>query len=112
MQLIKAINAALAFSLEIAMYISYGRWGYSLSKNTFIKWLFAFIVPGIIVAIWALFAAPTAGFRLHQPLLFIAELGLMVIAAFLLFILHYAHLAYVLASLAVISQLLALILHQ
>jgi len=112
MEVLKAINATLAFALELGMYAAYAMWGYSLGRNSVVHWLAAIGVPLAVAVLWGLFAAPKAAYRLGQPQLFIVELVLLLLAAALLYKLGHATWAIVFAVLALVSQVAALALKQ
>jgi hypothetical protein len=108
MEIIKILNATLAFSLEMIMCVAYGMWSYSLSPQIVIRWLLTLAVPGVVIVIWSLFAAPKAAYLLSNPAHYILELGLTLLAAFLLFHLGHHQWGIIIAVLAVVCQTAAL----
>lgn len=74
MQIIKLINHPLAFGLELVLFFGTSYWAYFQGKTSLTKWVFAIVCFLILVALWALFAAPKAGMRLKFPMLNIFKL--------------------------------------
>ena len=60
---IKAINAGLAFFLELAMLAGFGYWGFYGDKSVLIKWLLGIGIPVIVAVVWGMFFAPNSGHR-------------------------------------------------
>ena len=71
-------------------------------------WILGLGTVLLVALIWSLWAAPQAKFRLKQPKLLFLELGLMLLAAFLLWQSGVPRLAFVMAGLAIASQLIML----
>lgn len=67
MNLLKALNAGVAFALELAMLAALGYWGYWFGGALWLKWLLAIALPVLAAGGWGLFFAPRAPRRL--PLL-------------------------------------------
>ena len=105
MQAIIVLNAMLALVLELAMVVAYGWAGYHAVRVPLIGWILGLGTAFAVALVWSLWAAPKAKFRLSQPKLFVLELGLMLLAAFLLWQTGQARLAFILAALATASQL-------
>ncbi len=84
MNILKAINATLFFSVEIAMLALYAIAGWNINSSTEIgRWLLTILLPSIAIGLWAYFIAPNNSRRLKQPLLCIAQLTLFTFAALL-----------------------------
>lgn len=111
MEIIKGINATVAFLLEIGMLAALGYAGFQADKPL-TKWLLGLGLPLVVIIIWGLFAAPNSNQRLDQPFRTILELALMGLAAFLLYRTGQHRPAIVFATLAVVSEMLALIWRQ
>lgn len=62
--MLKNLNLALRFLLELGSLISVGRWGYIHGSGKFHKIIFM-ILPMLVVAlVWGVFGSPKAPFRL------------------------------------------------
>ena len=109
MQAIKIANQSLAFSLELAMLVSLGYYGFQSGKSVFLKYALLIVLPLTTAILWGLFAAPKANYRLGQPARLCLELGLFLITSFLLYRIGNTKWAITFGVLAVISQLVALV---
>jgi Protein of unknown function (DUF2568) len=61
----RGLNDALAFLLELAVYVSVGWWGFRRSRRRPIAVLAAVAMVGLFVIVWAVAGAPTAVHPLH-----------------------------------------------
>ena len=52
---LKALNAGLAFALELAMLAALGYWGYKFGGALWLKWLLAIALPVLAATGWGLF---------------------------------------------------------
>ena len=112
MQIIKVINLIVAFSLEIAMLIVLGYWGFQTGKTTFWKYTLAATLPLIAMLLWGILAAPRSEQRLDTPYRIAFELAMFFLASFLLYKSGYAKLGLSFAMIALLSESLALFLKQ
>lgn len=112
MNLLKALNAGLAFALELAMLAAFGYWGYRFGDALWLKWLVAIAIPVLTAAGWGLFFAPRAPRRL--PLLpgALLSLGLFLLSAVALYYANQAGLALWLAITAIANRVLVLLWRQ
>lgn len=85
MHLLKQLNAALVFFLEIAMITGLGFGGYSFGTNTVTKWAFAIFFPVVAISLWAYFAAPKSSHRLELGPRIAFELLIFSLTAFVLY---------------------------
>lgn len=60
MDLLKAVNLALTFFLELAMLAALGYWGFRASDSVPVQLLLGLGAPLIAILIWARFMAPKA----------------------------------------------------
>jgi hypothetical protein len=74
--MIKSINLALAFFLELCLLTALGYWGFRTGYEWIIKIVLGIGVPAVVIAIWGLFLAPTSSLRLHNPWLLLARIAL------------------------------------
>jgi len=85
MHLLKQLNAALIFFLEIAMMTGLGFVGYSFGKNTVTKWTLAIFFPVMAISLWGYFAAPKSSHRLEIGPRIVFELIIFSFTAFVLY---------------------------
>ena len=109
---LKAINAALAFFLELAMLAGFGYWGFSGDKSFLMKWLIGLGLPVVVAIVWGMFFAPKAGHRLKITSGALLSLILFLLAATALFSAQQPVLAIVFAVTAVVNRALVLIWKQ
>ncbi|AKD55583.1 YrdB family protein [Spirosoma radiotolerans] len=109
MAFLKVIHQLVAFSLEIAMLISLGMWGFHGDKSTGLKYLMGLGLPLLVAGLWGVWAAPRSSHRLELPYRLLFSLTLFGMAAASFYKMGYPRLAYVFAGVAVISALLELV---
>ncbi len=87
----KALNLSLRFSLELGAVGAVGLWGY-LQNETWTRWLLAFGLPILFMAIWGIFAVPNDSSRSGKApvptngiLRLLIELGLFAIATWTMY---------------------------
>jgi len=110
--IIKLINLALAFLLEIAMLIAFGYFGYHYPENPVSKYLLMVALPLSATILWGFFAAPKSKYRLRKIPRLVFALSLFGASIFLLNAGGKTILAIVFAVLVVINQLLLFILEE
>ena len=74
MDLLKGLNLAIRFLLELCVLIAVGYWGFKTGSGWFLKILLGIGAPLLIAIIWGLFAAPKAAYRLDGFMLLLLEL--------------------------------------
>ena len=111
-EILKAINAGLAFLLEVGMLIVFGYWGFYGDKSESAKWMLGFGLPLLAVVVWGLFLAPRASYRLNSNSGNLLSLILFLLAAIALFHTRHTLLAIIFASIAMVNRLLILIWKQ
>jgi hypothetical protein len=109
---LKAINAGLAFFLELAMLAAFGYWGFYGDKSLFVKWTVGIGLPVLTAVVWGIFLAPRAVYRLNSLSGNFLSLILFLLAAAALFYTQHTLLAVVFASTAVVNRALILIWKQ
>jgi hypothetical protein len=112
MLVLKGLNLALAFILELCMLAALGYWGFNTSDSTVLRLLLGFGVPLVVILIWARFLAPRSEKRLRG----MAYLGLKTlifgVAVVALVVAGQITPAIVLACVYVINQALGLLWKQ
>jgi hypothetical protein len=73
MDLLKNINLALAFLLELCMLAALGYWGYTLDQGLAIRLAAGLGLPILAAVVWGVFMAPRAAIRLPSLPHFIVE---------------------------------------
>ena len=73
MDILKTINLAVRFLLEICVLIAVGYWGFKSGSGWFLKILLGIGVPVLIAVLWSMFGAPKANFQLQGLLLLVLE---------------------------------------
>jgi hypothetical protein len=109
---LKAINAGLAFFLELAMLAGFGYWGFYGENSVLIKWVLGIGLPLVIAVVWGIFFAPKAGHRLNITSGALLSLMLFLLAATALFYAQQPVLAIVFAVTAVVNRALVLVWKQ
>ncbi|MEO6905794.1 MAG: YrdB family protein [Ginsengibacter sp.] len=112
MKIIKSINIALAFFLEIAMLVAFGYFGFHYSQNTVMKYMLMITLPLIAMVLWGYFSAPKSKHRLQQPSRVVFVLTVFGAAIFFLNMTGETLLAAVFAIIVIINQLMLFILKQ
>ena len=76
MELLKILNMAAAFFVEIALLISLGKIGFSLKARLFWQILAALALVGLTIFIWSMWFAPQSPTRLELPWLAVGKFAL------------------------------------
>jgi Protein of unknown function (DUF2568) len=83
--ILKNVNLALAFLLELGVLAALGYWGFQVGQGTLIKIALAIGAPIVAVVVWMCFGAPRATWHLQGIWLFILRViffGAAVVALF------------------------------
>lgn len=112
MELLKGLNLVLAFTLELAMLVAFGYFGFQSADGAPLRWVLAVALPMAAAALWGAILAPKAAHRL--PILpgTALSLGLFLLAALALQMAGQPVLAVVFAVAAVIHAALGLLWQQ
>ena len=81
MTVLHAINATLAFAIEMWMLWAFADWGWHTSATEWLRWTLAIGAPGLAIALWARWCAPKSTTRLSAPSLYIVEWSMFACAA-------------------------------
>jgi Protein of unknown function (DUF2568) len=112
LETLKAINAGLAFLLELAMLAAFGYWGFHGEKSVWMKWGLGIGTPLAVALLWGQCLAPKANHRLNIAGGTILSLGLFCLAALALYQTDHLALAIALAVVAIVNRVLALLWKQ
>jgi len=85
MHIIKQINGVISFLIEVIMLTAMGYCVYHLPNPFINKYIFAAVVPFLVIILWGIFLAPRAKNRLRQPFRALFKLVLFLICAGLLY---------------------------
>lgn len=109
--ILKSINLAVAFLLELCMLAALAYWGFQ-AESTLLKIVLGIGAPALAIVIWGLFMAPRSPRRLTGWAYLILKSVLFGIAAIVLAAAGQAALAVVFVAVAVINQILLLVWQQ
>ena len=84
LSLIKPVHLLIAFLIEIALVIIAGYWGFQQSKNPWLKYVLAALLPLLVIVLWGIFAAPKSQYRLELTYRLLFELVLFSAATYAL----------------------------
>jgi len=108
MEILKILNSALAFFLELAMLAAYGYWGFYGEKSLWLKWFVGMGLPLVVIVIWGFWLAPRAKHRLNITLGVILSSILFLLASAALYQTGQTILAFVMAIVVVLNRALLL----
>jgi hypothetical protein len=111
-EILKLINAGLAFLLELAMLAAFGYWGFYGDKGLAAKWILGIGLPVLTAVIWGMFLAPRAAHRLGNISGNLLSLILFLCGAAALFYAGHPLLAIIFAATAILNRLLILLWKQ
>ncbi len=83
MNILKQLNLLVSFLLELIMLYLYGYWGYNTGEHPVMSYVLAVLLPGIVIILWGVWAAPKSKHRLKNPLRSVVKLSLFLLAAVL-----------------------------
>ena len=66
MAVLKNLNLALSFLLELVMLVAFGYWGFNTGDSTVVHWVLGLGVPIIAIIIWSIWNAPMSKRRLPR----------------------------------------------
>jgi Protein of unknown function (DUF2568) len=109
---LKSLNLALAFALELAMLASLVTWGFHSDQPWLVKVLLGVLLPAMVAVVWGLWFAPRATTRLEFLPGLLISLVMFLIAAYLLARAGQEKLALVFAGLVVVNRVLGFLWKQ
>jgi hypothetical protein len=112
MEIIKIINLALAFLLELCMLAALGYWGFTLEQGLAVRTAAGLGAPLLAAVIWGLFLAPKASTPLREPFRLLVKLILFGLAVAALYAAQRPWLAAVFALLLAINTILLYVWEQ
>lgn len=112
MELIKMLNLAVRFLLELGVLIIMGNWGFKIGNNLWMKLLLGIGSPLLFAVVWGTFLAPKSTLRLSQPWLLLVELVIFCLAGWALFSTTKASLTLAFAANYLINKILMILWRQ
>ncbi len=110
--ILKAINAGLAFFLELVMLAGLGYWGFYGDKSVLAKWILGIGLPVAVAIVWGMLLAPRSAHRLDVTGGTLLSLMLFLLTATAVFYTQHPVLAILFAVTAVINRILIVIWKQ
>ena len=105
--MLKATVQTTGFLLELIMLVAFGWYGYRQPTAMPLKIGLAVALVAAAITIWAIWGAPKSNRRLKQPALAFFRGAMMLLAAYFIYALGYQIIALVLATIAVITQIVS-----
>ncbi|GCE24820.1 hypothetical protein KDA_03040 [Dictyobacter alpinus] len=110
--LLKNINLAIAFLLELCMIASLGYWGFTTGNGMILKIILGLGAPILAIILWGIFGAPRSNWQL-QGLAYVAfKFIIFSVAIAALFATQQKQLSIVFIIVLVINHILLSIWHQ
>ena len=81
MEMLKGLNLALSFILELCAVGALAYWGFKASENTLLRLILGVGAPLIMIVIWGMYLAPRSTRRFKEPVLSVAQLIIFGLAA-------------------------------
>lgn len=105
--MLKSAIQIVVFLLELCMLAAFGCYGYSRPADMLLR---VGLAAGLVIAaiiLWAVLAAPNSRYRLPLPALAIFRATMFLVAAFFVYCLGYRNMAFIMAAIAVTTQILS-----
>jgi hypothetical protein len=77
---LKNVNLALMFLLELCMLAALGYWGFKLGQGLAVRIVVGLGAPLLAAVVWGMFLAPKASMPLQEPLHLLLELIIFALA--------------------------------
>ncbi len=110
--ILKSLNLAVRFLLELCMLAAVGYWGFSTHSSWVLKVIFGIGLPVLFIMIWSLLLAPKATYRLRGVPLILLSLILLGSGAVALFAAGRAGLGWGYAIVLIVNQVLLMVWKQ
>ena len=112
MKILKAVNLAVSFLLELCMLAAFAYWGFTIGTGLFIQLLLGIGVPVVVIVIWGIFLAPASTRRLQGLPHWLLELVIFVLAIAVLYTAGQSTLAIVFTVVYAVNVILRLVWKQ
>lgn len=80
MEILKLLNLAVRFAMELAMLVALGYWGFKTGGSSGMRWVLGIGAPLLAAVVWGLWMAPKASQRLQGGWFLLVELILFGLA--------------------------------
>ncbi|MGG0238133.1 YrdB family protein [Bacillus rhizoplanae] len=110
--IIKSVNLAIRFLLELCALASLGYWGFQVGKSVYTKFVFGIGSPLLFAILWGTFIAPKASLKLPEPYKFLLELVIFGVTSSALYFVDKTILAIILGMVFIINRILLMIWKQ
>lgn len=84
MEILKVVNLAVIFLLEVCLLVIFGLWGFTTGDSLGLKVLLGIGTPALVAVFWGMFMAPKARRRFPSPWHQVAQVVIFGIATFAL----------------------------
>jgi hypothetical protein len=111
-EILKGLNLALSFILELIAVGAFAYWGFNASDNTLVRIILGVGAPLAMIVVWGSYLAPRSARRLKGPVLSIATLIIFGLAAAALASAGQTTAAAVFVAAAVVNLVLAAVWQQ
>lgn len=112
MDILKMLNLAVRFLLELCMLAAIAFWGFKTQSSGFMKILFGIGLPLLVAVLWGMFLAPKATQPLRGASFLTLELILFALGFFALFAAGKPTLAWIYIIVLIVNKTLILIWKQ
>ncbi len=112
MDILKGINLAVRFLLEICVLIAVGYWGFKTGSGWLLKILLGIGLPVLIAMVWGMFGAPKSAYQFHGLTLLGLEALVFGSGVLALFLTGSNSLAWIFALLLIVNKVLLVIWKQ
>ncbi len=112
MNILKSLNLAIRFLIELCMLVAIGYWGFSTHAGWVLKAIFGLGLPVLLIVIWSLLLAPRATHPLHGIPHTLLSLILLASGAVALFAAGRAALGWIYVAILVVNQILLMVWKQ
>ncbi len=112
MDILKTLNLAVRFLLELCMLAAVGYWGFKTQSGWAMRIILGIGLPILLVVIWSLFVAPKAAYPLCGIPPMVLSLILLGSGALALFASGRADLGWIYAIILIVNQVLLVVWKQ
>ena len=109
MNILKPLNLALAFFLELCLLGAFVYWGFHLNTNIFFQIIAGVGIPLVVILLWGIWLAPNADLRLGLGWLVVLKTALFGLASIALIVSGQSQFGFGLLGLFAASEILGLI---
>lgn len=112
MKILKAVNLALSFLLELCMLAAFAYWGFTTGTGLFAQLLLGIGGPAVVIVIWGILLAPASKRRLQGLPHWLLEISIFALAIVAVYTAGQPTLAIVFAVVYAVNVILRLVWQQ